>query len=303
MKERDLDYFAVVARHGHLGRAAESLGLSQPALSTSLRRLEKSMQGKLVKRTPKGVELTMMGSALLGHLGRLKLTREDVAREVTDLAQGRAGELRVAAQPGVSEELIAAATAVLLKDSRKVSLQVSALSFDLMVPGLRHGEFDLIVGGTIPPGSSGDITQEDLLHEKNVIYASAAHRLAGQKRVTLADLAEERWVKTASAGRSWKALCRTFEEAGFPAPRDVLESNSTAVRSRAVALGGLLGLGNTRQVRHYAQQVPVVVLPVIGFSAARDIVVAYRKDGYLSPVSRRMIEILKATAREMSKER
>lgn len=302
MNERDLDYFAAVAKHGHLGRAAESLGLSQPALSTSLRRLEKSMQGKLVKRTPKGVELTMMGSALLGHLGRIKLAREDAAREVMDLAKGRAGDLRIAVQPGISEGLAAAAAPILLKDSPKVTLQVSALSFDVMVPGLRNGEFDLIVGGTVPPASSGGLTQEDLLHEKNVIYASATHRLAKYKRVALADLAGERWVKTASAGRSWKVLCRTFEEAGLSPPRDVLETNSSAVRSRAVAFGGLLALGNTRQVRQYAQQFPLVMLPVIGFSASRDVVVAYRKDGYLSPIARRMVEILKATAREMSKE-
>ena len=57
MDLRDVEYFAVVAQHGHLGRAAEALGLGQPALSMSLRRLEKSAQAKLVKRTPKGVEL------------------------------------------------------------------------------------------------------------------------------------------------------------------------------------------------------------------------------------------------------
>jgi DNA-binding transcriptional LysR family regulator len=55
MDLRDIEYFAVVAQHGHLGRAAEALGLGQPALSMSLRRLEKSAQAKLVKRTPKGV--------------------------------------------------------------------------------------------------------------------------------------------------------------------------------------------------------------------------------------------------------
>src|SRR5689334_4923868 len=65
MELRDIDYFAVVAHHGHLGRAAEALGLGQPALSMSLRRLEQSAQAKLVKRTAKGVELTAVGAALL----------------------------------------------------------------------------------------------------------------------------------------------------------------------------------------------------------------------------------------------
>ena len=67
MELRDIEYFTVVAQHGHLGRAAAALGLSQPALSKSLRRLESALQAKLVKRTTKGVELTLEGSTLLAR--------------------------------------------------------------------------------------------------------------------------------------------------------------------------------------------------------------------------------------------
>ena len=63
MELRDIEYFAVVAEHGNLRRASEALGLSPPALSKSLRRLEESMQAKLVERTPKGVALTPVGAA------------------------------------------------------------------------------------------------------------------------------------------------------------------------------------------------------------------------------------------------
>src|SRR5690348_18491559 len=99
MNLRDIEYFAVVAQHGHLGRAAEELGLSQPALSMSLRRLERSAQAKLVKRTPKGVELTAVGAAPLSHAARLRLARDDLARELADLAHGHAGQLRIGASP------------------------------------------------------------------------------------------------------------------------------------------------------------------------------------------------------------
>lgn len=55
IEPRDIQYFAVVAHLGNMGRAAEELGLSQPALSKSLRRLESAVGAKLVRRTPKGV--------------------------------------------------------------------------------------------------------------------------------------------------------------------------------------------------------------------------------------------------------
>src|SRR5262245_39212455 len=71
MELRDIEYFAVVAEHGNVRRAAEALDLSPPALSKSLRRLEKSVGAKLVKRTPKGVELTDVGVAMVGQVRRI----------------------------------------------------------------------------------------------------------------------------------------------------------------------------------------------------------------------------------------
>src|SRR5882672_2516976 len=125
MELRDIEYFAVVAEHGHLGRAAESLELSQPALSKSLRRLEQAMGAKLVKRTAKGVELTAAGTALLSHVRRLRLALGDVAHEVADIGQGRAGQLRVGANQFALDYLLPAVCGALLKDAPKLTLKVT----------------------------------------------------------------------------------------------------------------------------------------------------------------------------------
>ena len=95
MELRDIEYFAVVAEHRHLGRAANALGLSQPALSKSLRRLEQDLQVKLVKRAPKGIELTPEGSVLLLRVRDLRLSLLSLRREITDVGEGRVGQLRV----------------------------------------------------------------------------------------------------------------------------------------------------------------------------------------------------------------
>jgi DNA-binding transcriptional LysR family regulator len=97
MELRDIEYFAVIAEHGNVRRAAEALELSPTALSKSLRRLEASMQAKLFERTPKGVELTSVGAALLARVQRIRLTLNDVAREAADLSHGRSGHLSVGA--------------------------------------------------------------------------------------------------------------------------------------------------------------------------------------------------------------
>ena len=95
MELRDIEYFAVIAEHGHLGRAADKLGLSQPALSKSLRRLEQALQVKLVKRTPKGIQLTSEGSVLLLRVRDLRLSLQSLGREIADVSEGRVGQLRI----------------------------------------------------------------------------------------------------------------------------------------------------------------------------------------------------------------
>src|ERR1044071_1430161 len=119
MELRDLEYFAVVAEHGHLGRAAESLGLSQPALSKSLRRLEQALEAKLVRRTPKGVELTPEGFALLLRVRELRLSLRDIAREVAELGQGRVGPLRIGVGELTAEHPLPAALSAFLKRSEE----------------------------------------------------------------------------------------------------------------------------------------------------------------------------------------
>ena len=82
MELRQLEYFAAVARHRHFTRAAESLYVTQPALSQQVRRLEAELGLQLFRRTPKGVELTSAGEDLLVHaekiLAEVAQTRADM---------------------------------------------------------------------------------------------------------------------------------------------------------------------------------------------------------------------------------
>ena len=145
MELRDIEYFAIVAEHGHLGRAAEALGLSQPALSKSLRRLEKAMQAKLVARTPKGVELTAEGSVLLAHVLPLRLSLQDVARKIAHLGQGRAGHLRLGSAPGAADYLLPTAFGTLVSDAPDVTVSVTVEPEPVIVAALRNGQLDLMV--------------------------------------------------------------------------------------------------------------------------------------------------------------
>lgn len=301
MELRDIEYFAVVAQHRHVGRAADSLEMSQSALSKSLRRIENSIGAKIVKRTPKGVDLTSVGTALLSHMRRLQVAKDDVAREVSDLIQGRAGDVRIGISNGFAEDLVGKAGGVLLKEAAKVKLSIKIVTTDGLLSDLRNGEFDLAVS-SIPASPSADLVHEFLLNDEYTVCASANHRLAKRKHLTLADLAQERWVKSAASGFSWQQLRLAFEKYGLPSPRIAVESDSRPVRLHAMAAANLLHFSSRPVVKQDARLFRIVELRIKDVSWIRRNGVSFRKDAYLSPVTQRFIELLKLVAKEIAKE-
>jgi DNA-binding transcriptional LysR family regulator len=298
MELRDIEYFAAVAEYGHLGRAAESLGLSQPALSKSLRRLEQAVGGRLVRRTPKGVELTAEGSALLLRVRELRMSLKDIEREITELSQGRVGHLRIGIGEATGEHLLGNAISALLKDAPRVTLKLGTSDNDVMLPALRDGRLDLVIN-YLPPTLPEGLTQEQLYDEEMVVCASADHRLAGLKRVKLTDLVQERWASSESVlpGPQW--LRRAFEDRGLPPPRVAVESRAVRVRFQSLASSGLLGFTSRSVFEQGAQAFRLTQLPVRDLAWTRAVGVIHRTDAYLSPAARRLIEILRLMAHNL----
>jgi len=301
MNFRDIEYFAILAEHGHVGRAAEALGLSQPALSVSLRRLERSMNTKLCKRTPKGIELTDVGHVLLSQIRRLRQTRDDVIREVEDLSQGRAGNLRVGAHAGVMDGLMGPACCALLNAAPGVTLAVTTESNESAVSAIREGRLDLGVSVMPSPPHPG-MVQEPLLDDTIVVFASVRHRLAKRKQITLDDLEGERWAATTFSAPALPLLSLALQDRGRNALRYVVQTGSLSFRDQLVANTDLLGTSSKRLLRQIKSRYRVVELPIKGFSVKRSVGVFYRRDAYLSPVARQFIDILRSTAKNLARE-
>lgn len=301
MEARDLKYFAVVAEQRNLRRAAEALDISQPAVSKSLRRLEKWARAKLVDRTPKGVELTAVGAAVLMHARRLKLYLDDVDHEVTDLSQGHAGHLQIGATLAAFANPVEQAYVRLLADSPKVTLNVLLGGHEALMSALRKGELELVVSG-LPASPYEGLIHEPVFDDAYVVYASANHRLAGRRHLTIADIAQERWALVESGTVLNRKLRRMYEDAGFPPPVIAMETAAIAPKISLVAASDVLGFTARRFLRDVAAHLHVAELDVRGLPWIRAVGVSYRKGAYRSPLARRFIEVLKTTAKEVPAE-
>jgi DNA-binding transcriptional LysR family regulator len=298
MELRDIEYFAVVAEHKSIARAAETLGLSQPALSKSLRRLEQSVHAKVVKRTTTGIELTAVGSALLAQVGRLRLTLDDISREAADLGGGRAGHLRIATGPGLALRLIPEACNTLRNEAPKATLMITVDTRNAMVNRVRNGELDLAITSIEAPRHE-DLVDERLYDETYEVYAAANHRLAKRKQLTLADLVDEQWVMATTNNPAWQRLNQAFVDCDLPSPKIGVATTYLPLRQQLVATSDLLAFGSNEVTRYAVERLGVVQLRVKELTVSRRVGVIYRKDAYLPPVGQRFIEILKSTAKTL----
>jgi DNA-binding transcriptional LysR family regulator len=296
IEQRDLEYFAVVAEHRNLGRAAVALGLSQPALSMSLRRLQEATGSKLVSRTATGVAITAAGSALLTHVHRLRVAHDDVLREIGEIEGGRVGHVTVGTTDGSSNIRLAKASAALLNDAPRIALSIIASSQTTLLPKLRAGELDLLV--TAAPGPEAeDLAQTTLAPDFAVVYCSKRHPLARRKRVTLASLVGERWALAGETGLSHTWLRDRFQEEGLPEPQIALSSAPLELRLRLIASTRLIGLSARATVVDASERLGLTELAVRGLEPLqRRCVVIHRKDAYLSAAALRLMALLKETA-------
>lgn len=300
MELRDIRYFTVVAEHQNIGRAAETLGLSSTALSKSLRRLERDVGSRLVRRAPHGVVLTAVGSALLARIGPLQGMLIDVRKEAADLARGDTGHVNIGASHGAAENLLADACVTLFRETSKVSLKVTVAGSGVPLANALHkGELGFCVADR-HSFSPTEFSYEHLYEDPYVVFASANHRLAKRKQVSLADLVGERWASTSSLlNPQWQQLFAAMVSQGFAPPALALETNSRTVGIPAIAFSGYLGVGSRQYVRKEARVFPLVELRVKEMVHMRHMSVIFRKDGYLSPAALRLIEILKAQAKNL----
>jgi DNA-binding transcriptional LysR family regulator len=194
MELHDLEYFVAVAEHGHLGRAADPLGLSHPALSKSLARLEGVMQVKLFSRSGKGMELTAEGSLLLSRARELRQSLWNVAREVSDVSRGHAGHIRIGVGPIIIDhEFPSVALAELLRSEPRITMKVIVSDADEVLPALRSGQLDLVIQYLYPQAPPAGLVYIPLYEDETVPCCARTHRLAACNHVALDELSKERW--------------------------------------------------------------------------------------------------------------
>jgi LysR family transcriptional regulator, transcription activator of glutamate synthase operon len=220
MELLQLKYFQTVARMEHMTRAAEELGVAQPALSQTIARLESELGVPLFERIGRGIRLNQFGRAYIVHIERIFLELEQGRRELVHITNGSQGQVDLAI--GVATHLLPDLLGAFQRDHPGVRFRLSQHEVTTMAQQLSRGGYDLCL--TSPPLVQEGLQSVNLLTEDIRLAVPTGHMLAQREYIRLQEVAGEAFV-CLKPEHSLRQLTDSFcQQAGFR-PQVVFESD------------------------------------------------------------------------------
>src|SRR3954447_13535839 len=290
----------VIAR-GSFSGAAESLHLSQSAVSQQIAVLEREVGIPLLERTSDGPKLTAAGEALMDHgdavIGRL----EEAEREIAQIAGLEGGRLRLSSFPTASATLMTRALSLFRQRFPKVELEFTEAETEDAFPALKRGDFDLAVVfdyPAFPLDFSRDVEAEMIYEEPMRVALPPGHPLAAAKSVRIEDLADEDWLCGALPSSCRDQVITLCREAGVE-PKISFQSEEYEVIKGFVAGG----LGVTIMPELAGGHPGIELRAVRGEKPIRRVWAVTRESEARSPAAEQMLGILREVCRAHRDER
>ena len=291
-----IEAFLTVAERRSVSEAATVLFVTQPALTTRIKNLERELGVELFVRTPRGMRLTAEGRAFRGHAQRAVQSLAEGAQLLRELREGRVGELQVGAAPAISTYVLPLVLRRFQAAFPNVHLIVRTGHSEEVLELVLREQVQLGLVRELPHPA---ITSSPLYEDEIVLAVHPGHRFAGEAAIAVQELAAERLILFDRTSSYFVLTSAFFREAGV-VPRGVMELDNVDATKKMVehglgiaflpytAVRGELAAGSLREV------------PIEGYEPVRRPIVALRRrdavvpedlvDGLLGAVRREELE-------------
>jgi DNA-binding transcriptional LysR family regulator len=289
MDIRDLRYFLACAELGHVEKAARRLGRTQPALTKSVRRLEAELKTRLFEREGRGLRLTPMGHSLAAHARKLLRGVEEATREVTEVAHGSIGHVRVGAAPTMAEWILPGLLQSVLARTPALTLHVRVGLGETLRQDLRNGSLDLVLAPLLAKEGT-DLQAVPILDDIMVVAARPDHPLVG-RQVTCRDLAAFSWLLPIGTSLDW--IAEAFARHGLGGPALQIEVSSILVLRRVVRFSDLLTFISRRDLDG-GPTAKLAEIDIPELRLPRQFGLITHREAYTAIAARRLIDQLSA---------
>jgi DNA-binding transcriptional LysR family regulator len=298
MSPRLLQQFLAIAELGSLTAAAATIGISQPALTKSIRQLEHELGVQLFQRRPRGMALTPFGEILRRRARLMELEYRYAMTEIEALKGGHAGTLRIGAGPVWSLSYLPPAIVRLHERFPNARIELQVGSGSMLIPALCEGEIDIYAGGLRDHTAHDlDLVQEELAIIEHAVVTRTDHPLTALDEVTPAAMSVFPWILFPLDFESRQRLHAYFERVGLAPPRVVAETRSYATGMALARQGDYLAL-LARPLVEEAAAHDLVALPIAGTIDRFPSGVTYRRSAAALPIAKALLATLRALVAE-----
>lgn len=193
MEIQQIRYFLALCEQGSFARAAEACDVSQPALTTAIKRLEQEMSGPLFHREGKRLTLSRLGQMVRPHLEQVFGERETAVQIARNFRLLRSAPLTVGVMPTIGPARFARFFERFRQLHPSIELAVSAGSLPALLKQLEKGEVDVAIVSA-PGGLPDGFRSEQVYRERYMVVFSPGHRFERLEKVALREVSGEAYV-------------------------------------------------------------------------------------------------------------
>lgn len=291
MELRQLEQFLAVVEEGTFTRAAERLGLTQPAVSLCIRKLEEEVGGPLFARDQNELSQTETGRVLAEYARRMVRLRDDATRDIARLGSLTAGSLTMAAHEAAAVYLLPAALRSYVQKFPDIKVGIYRSRLEEIPRLVMDRQVD--VGFVKEAPTFHELQSVDVHADEMVCIASPRHPLAARTKLSLKDISRERFILHHLCSATADRILQLFEQHATRC-RVVAElwsfENIKEFVRQDVGLAIVPGVTVREELRHGT----LVRLPIGELVMPRRTLMIYRQHGYVSEAARELIGLVRA---------
>ncbi len=297
MNLRDLRYLVALYEHRHFGRAAEACFVSQPTLSTQIRKLEDELGVALVERTPRKVLLTEVGREIVQRARDVLNEVEQIRAIARRTLDPESGTIRLGIIPTLAPYLLPHVVPRIRERFPRLELLLVEEQTDVVLRQLREGRLD--AGVLALPIHDNQLHTEFLFAEPFLLAVPEGHRLARRKSLRLDDLADQNLLLLEDGHCLRDQALEVCRLAGAGERTGFRATSLETLRQMVAANVGITLLPTLAVQPPVAQSENVQLLQFRGQSPSRRIAMVWRKSSAVAAFLTKLAAMLQSLPPEL----
>jgi len=303
LKLQDLHVLLTVMQTGGMGKAAQRLNLTQPAISRSIAQLEHAFGVRLLDRDRQGIRPTEYGRALLDCGVAVFDDLLQGVKNIEFLADPTAGDVRIGCNPFLAASFGSAVVDRLSRRYQRIVFHALAAPTEILHRALVERDVDLLIAQKIGPFADGQFGFETLYDDDYVVMAGANNPWTRRRRIELAELVNEAWVLPPPESAPGSVSVQAFGINGLKYPRVTLFTPSHEMRISLLETGRFLTILLASVLRFATRYSELKVLPVKLPLSRIPIGIVTLKNRTISSVAQLFIDTAREVAKPLAKKK